>query len=77
MTEMRAVPTWSLSHPMQINDVGVNSTQSAADFTAYSSTTTGTFSVLGQFSGLTAYRGCVCRQHGGGNTPYMIADAEL
>ena len=77
VTEMRAVPTWSLSHPMQINDVGVNATQSSADFTAYNSTTNGTFANLGNFSGLTAYRGCLCRQHGGGNTPYMIADAEL
>ena len=77
VTEMRAVPTWSLSHPMQINDVGVNATQSSADFTAYNSTANGTFSNLGNFSGLTAYRGCLCRQHGGGNTPYMIADAEL
>jgi len=77
VTEMRAVPTWSLSHPMQINDVGVNATQSSADFTAYNSTTNGTFSNLGNFSGLTAFRGCLCRQHGGGNTPYMIADAEL
>jgi len=74
MTEMRTVPTWSLSSPMQINDVGVNSTQSSSNITAYNSTTNGTFANLGNFSGLTAYRGCVTRQSTGS---YIIADAEL
>ena len=74
MTEMRAVPSWSLSGAMMINDVGVNATQSSANITAYNSTTSGTFANLGNFSGLTPYRGCLTRQAGGS---YLIADAEL
>ena len=74
ITEMRAVPTWSLSSPMQINDVGVNSTQSSPDISAYNSTTNGTFATLGNFSGLTPYRGCVTRQS---TNSHIIADAEL
>lgn len=74
MTEMRAVPSWSLSGPMMINDVGVNATQSSANITAYNSTTSGTFANLDNFSGLTPYRGCLTRQAGGS---YLVADAEL
>mgnify|MGYP003675375403 CR=1 FL=1 len=74
MTEMRAVPSWSLSGAMMINDVGVNATQSSANITAYNSTTSGTFANLGNFSGLTPYRGCLTRQAGGS---YLIADAEF
>ena len=74
MTEMRAVPSWSLSGAMMINDVGVNATQSSANITAYNSTTSGTFANLANFSGLTPYRGCLTRQAGGS---YLIADAEL
>jgi len=74
MTEMRAVPSWSLSGPMMINDVGVNATQSSANITAYNSTTNGTFANLDNFSGLTPFRGCLTRQAGGS---YLVADAEL
>jgi hypothetical protein len=74
MTEMRTVPSWSLSGAMMINDVGVNATQSSANITAYNSTTSGTFANLANFSGLTPYRGCLTRQAGGS---YLIADAEL
>lgn len=75
MTEMRAVPSWSLSGVMMINDVSTNAVQTSGNITAYDSTTSGTFANLANFNGaLVQHRACLTRQN---NTAYFLADAEL
>ena len=70
---MRVAPTLGLTAPFQLNDAGVNTTQSSSHIHVYNSGTDSAFTEMQNFSGLTTYRPTLSRMQGG----YITCDAEL
>ena len=71
---MRASPSFGTTGGLAINDVGVNATQSTGDITAYNPNTSGSFTEMRNFSGLTQYRPALMRGNAG---TFVTLDAEL
>jgi hypothetical protein len=72
---MRVAPTLGQQGVIQINDNGVNSTQSSVSITSLNSDNEGTFAQLGNFSGLTANRPAILRLNA--NTNGITLSSEL